>query len=151
MTEAKLAPKVPDWMKDHVRRYLESNGADGHLLTLPSSPKPVPTLLLTTTGRRSGEKFFFPLIYGRAGNGYVVIASKGGAPAHPGWYSNLVADPAVEVQVENRRFRAKARTATGAERTRLWDEMAALFPPYTDYQRKAAGREIPVVVLDPLP
>ena len=151
MSEAKLAPKVPDWMKDHVARYLASNGADGHWLTLPSSPtKPVPTLLLTTTGRRSGEKFLFPLIYGRNGDSYVVIASKGGAPEHPGWYRNLQADPAVEIQVGAERLRARARTATGAERSRLWDQLAAAFPPYADYQGKAGRREIPVVVLDPV-
>jgi deazaflavin-dependent oxidoreductase (nitroreductase family) len=121
------------------------------MMTLASNPSgAVPTLLLTTTGRRSGEKFVFPLIYGTTGDSYVVIASKGGAPEHPGWYRNLVADPLVDVQVASNRFRATARTATGDERTKLWNQMAALFAPYTDYQ-KVAGREIPVVVLDPLP
>ena len=148
-SDAKIPDTLSDWMKDHVRRYLATNGADGHMLKLPSHDEPVPTLLLTTTGRTSGEKFLFPLIYGPAGKGWVVIASKGGAPDHPGWYKNLVANPDVAVQVEAKRFGATARTVTGAERARLWQEMAALFPPYDRYQEKAAGREIPVVVLEP--
>ena len=151
MTDAKPAPKFPDWMKDHLCRYLATDGADGHMITLPSHPSAaVPTLILTTTGHRSGEKFLFPLIYGRAGDSYVVIASKGGAPEHPGWYRNLMAKPEVELQVAAKRLRAKARTATGAERARLWTQMAALFPPYDTYKQKAGSREIPVVVLDPV-
>jgi proline iminopeptidase len=149
MAEAKIAPGLPDWVKDHIGRYVASNGADGHIITLPTHSQPVPTLLLTTVGRKSGEKFIFPLIYGTAGSSYVVIASKGGAPAHPGWYDNLVVHPEVEIQVGAQRARAKARTATGAERAKLWAEMAVLFPPYLRYQEKA-GREIPVVVLDPV-
>jgi deazaflavin-dependent oxidoreductase (nitroreductase family) len=151
MSDAKVSEKLPDWVKDHIRRYLASDGADGHMITLPNSPSPVPTLLLTTTGRRSGEKLVLPLIYGTTGESYAIIASKGGAPEHPGWYRNLLADPIVDVQVGAKRLRAKARTATGDERTRLWNQLAAIFPPYTEYQKKAAAREIPVVVLDPLP
>jgi deazaflavin-dependent oxidoreductase (nitroreductase family) len=152
MTDAKVSDKLPDWVKDHVGRYLASNGADGHMITLANNPSgAVPTLLLTTTGRRSGEKFVLPLIYGTTGDGYVIVASKGGAPEHPGWYRNLVADPLVDVQVASKKLRATARTATGDERTKLWNQMVALFAPYADYQTKAAGREIPVVVLDPSP
>jgi deazaflavin-dependent oxidoreductase (nitroreductase family) len=150
MADAKVPDTLSDWMKDHVKRYLASDGADGHMLTLPSHDKPVPTLLLTTTGRTSGQKFLFPLIYGPAGKGYVVIASKGGAPDHPGWYKNLAARSDVEVQVGAKKLKAKARTVTGAERAKLWTEMATLFPPYDRYQEKAQGREIPVVVLDPV-
>jgi proline iminopeptidase len=152
MAAAKPAPKFPDWMNDHLRRYLATNGTDGHMITLPSHPTAaVPTLLLTTKGRRSGEPFIFPLIYGKSGASYVVVASKGGAPEHPGWYRNLEAEPVVELQVADKHLRAKARTATGVERGTLWHQMAALFPPYTTYQQKAGGREIPVVVLDPIP
>jgi proline iminopeptidase len=88
-----------------------------------------------------------PLIYGKADKGYVVVASKGGAPQHPGWYLNLVAHPEVEVQVIAERFRAKARTATGEERAELWKKMALIYPPYNAYQAKT-DREIPVVVLE---
>jgi proline iminopeptidase len=90
-----------------------------------------------------------PLIYGETEGGYVVIASKGGAATHPGWYLNLVAHPEVEVQVGAERCRAKARTATGAERAALWKKMAAIYPPYNEYQAKTS-REIPVVVLERL-
>ena len=96
MTEAKLAPNLPQWMKDHVARYQSSGGTDGHMYTinLPNlPPKAVPSLLLTTTGRKSGDKYLFPLFYGPTGKSYFVVASKGGAPEHPGWYGfNL--DPA---------------------------------------------------------
>jgi deazaflavin-dependent oxidoreductase (nitroreductase family) len=152
MTNGKIPDTLPDWVKDHIRRYVATNGADGHMMTLPNDPsRALPTLLLTTTGRRSGEKFVFPLIYGTTGDSYVVVASKGGAPEHPGWYRNLVADPQVDVQVASEQLQATARTATGDERTKLWRQMTALFAPYADYQEKTGGREIPVVVLDPLP
>ncbi|TWT03113.1 nitroreductase family deazaflavin-dependent oxidoreductase [Reyranella sp. CPCC 100927] len=154
MTEAKLAPNLPQWMKDHAERYLSSGGTDGHMYTinLPNVPvKSVPSLLLTTTGRKSGDRYLFPLFYGRAGDSsYFVIASKGGAPEHPGWYRNLRTNPEVDVQVGTAKIRARARTASGEERTRLWDQAVGIWPPFADYQRKAGAREIPVVVLDPV-
>lgn len=152
MSEAKLAPNLPGWMQDHTRRYLSSGGTDGHMFTLTPpgySEMTVPSLLLTTTGRRSGEKFVFPLFYGKAGDSYFVVASKGGSPEHPGWYRNLLANPEAEVQVGTTRVRAQARTATGEERARLWQEALRFWPPYADYQSKTE-REIPVVVLDPM-
>ena len=141
---------LPKWIADHLQRYLETDGADGHLWdSAPvGGPGPIPTLLLTTTGRRSGKPIVMPLIYGEAGGKYVVVASKGGAPTHPGWYLNLAAHRAVEVQILAKRFRATARTASGAERAELWQQMAAIYPPYDDYQAKT-DREIPVVVLEP--
>ena len=89
MAEAKLAPNLPDWMVEHANRYLASGGADGHMyrVTVPQRGEiTAPALLLTTTGRKSGDKFIFPLFYGTDGGSYFVIASKGGAPQHPGWY-----------------------------------------------------------------
>lgn len=152
MQDAKLAPNLPDWMVEHARRYLDSGGTEGHLYHI--APKgygemDVPSLLLTTTGRKSGERYIFPLFYGMAGNSYVVVASKGGAPEHPGWYKNLVADPEVEVMVGTKRLKARARTAQGAERAALWQTALQFWPPYADYQQKTE-REIPVVVLDPV-
>src|SRR5271155_1894215 len=100
MSEAKLAPNLPGWMVDHANRYLSSGGAEGHLykMTQPGRPEiTVPSLLLTTTGRKSGERFVFPLFYGKAGDAYFVIASKGGAPEPPGWYRNILASPDVDV------------------------------------------------------
>ena len=153
MPEAKLAPNLPDWMVQHANRYIASGGSDGHMykVTPPGrSEMTVPSLLLTTTGRKSGEQYIFPLFYGDTGAGsYIVVASKGGAPQHPQWYKNLVANPEVEVQVGTRKVKARARTATGEERARLWREALKFWPPYADYQQKTE-REIPVVVLDPV-
>ena len=150
MSTVKVSANLPKWIGEHLRRYVESNGTDGHMWETPTpigGPGLLPTLLLTTTGRRSGQPIIMPLIYGEAGGKYVIVASKGGAPAHPGWYLNLVAHPTVEVQVGADRFRATARTTTGEERARLWQTMAAIFPPYNAYQA-TTQREIPVVVLE---
>jgi proline iminopeptidase len=152
MAEAKLAPNLPDWMVEHANRYLASGGAEGHVhkRNLPGLGEiTVPALLLTTTGRKSGEKFIFPLYYGTDGDRYFVIASKGGAPQHPGWYRNILANLDVEVQVGTKKLKARARTTTGDERIRLWKKAVEFWPPYGDYQLKTE-REIPVVVLDPI-
>jgi deazaflavin-dependent oxidoreductase (nitroreductase family) len=152
MPEAKLAPSLPQWQIDHFNRYKSSGGTDGHMYTVTPpgyAEMTVPSLLLTTTGRKSGEKFIFPLFYGELGNSYIIVASKGGAPDHPGWYKNLVANPEVEVQVGTKKLKAKARTVTGEERTRLWQEALKFWPPYADYEKKTE-RQIPVVVLDPV-
>jgi deazaflavin-dependent oxidoreductase (nitroreductase family) len=126
---------------EHVRRYRETDGEEGH------EWRGTTALLLTTTGRRSGESRTLPLIYQPDGDAYVVVASKGGSDQHPLWYLNLVDDPQVEVQVKGDRFKARARTADAEERARLWPVMAATFPPYDEYQQKT-DREIPVVILE---
>jgi deazaflavin-dependent oxidoreductase (nitroreductase family) len=151
MTEQRISDNLPDWIKDHLKRYIESDGADGHYwdASLGGGEGMVPTLLLTTVGRKSGQPLTIPLIYSRAGDGYCVIASKGGAPAHPAWYLNLEAKPEVHVQVAADKFRARARVAEGEERERLWQQMVDIYAPYTQYQ-EATERRIPVVVLDPL-
>ncbi len=151
MTDATVAPNLPQWMRDHVARYQSSGGTDGHMYTITSPNVPamsVPSLLLTTIGRKSGQKYLFPLFYGQTDGGYFVIASKGGAPDHPGWYRNILANPEVTIQVATTIMPAKARTATGAERARLWEQAVKIWPPFADYQQKATGREIPVVVLE---
>ena len=152
MAEAKLAPNLQDWMVEHAKRYLASGGSEGHLYKTAAPGRgeiTVPALLLTTTGRKSGDKFVCPLFYGTDGDRYIVIASKGGAPQHPGWYRNILANPDVEVQVGTKKMEARARTTTGEERTRLWKKALEYWPPYADYQLKTE-REIPVVVLDPI-
>jgi deazaflavin-dependent oxidoreductase (nitroreductase family) len=126
----------------HVRSYRQTDGELGHDWKQGTS-----TLLLTTTGRRSGEPRTTPLIYGRHGDDYVVVASKGGSDEPPGWYVNLTDQPEVEVQVLDDRFRARARTATAEEKPQLWREMVGHWPAYEDYQRRTS-REIPVVVLE---
>ena len=143
------AGKTPEWITEHLRIYRESGGAEGHLFdsSIGGGVGLVTSLLLTTVGRRSGEKRTSPLFYGTAGEAYVVIGSKGGADTQPGWYLNLRANPAVEVQVARERFPARARVATGKEREQLWEQMVQLYPPYREYQKKTR-REIPVVVLE---
>ena len=144
--------ELPAWIREHVERYLRTNGADGHLWDskVAGGPGPIPTLLLTTVGRKSGQSLTLPLIYGKSGSDYVVIASRGGSPTHPAWYLNLAAEPRVKLQVKAERFDAKARTAKGEERARLWKQLRDIYPPYDDYQKRAASREIPVVVLETL-
>lgn len=128
------------WVKEHIDEYVATGGAQGHIWN------GVPTLLLTTTGRRSGEPRRTALIYGRYGKDYVIVASKGGAPKHPLWYLNLQANPRVTVQVEDEVFDAVARDATAEEREELWPEMAKIWPDYDNYQQKT-DRHIPVVIL----
>ena len=137
-----------DWAKEHVGRYRETGGADGHIWKGQDGKGNFPCLLLSTTGRKTGEARTTPLIYGRDGDDYVVIASQGGRPNHPAWYLNLSKNSAVEVQVEANVFDATARTAGVDDRDRLWKMMAEIYPPYDEYQERAAAtRQIPVVVL----
>ena len=126
---------------EHVRRYVETDGEVGH------DWQGTQTLILTTTGRQSGEQRSTPLIYGQRGDDYLVVASKGGAPAPPAWYLNLEANPEVQVQVKGDRFTARARTATSDEKPDLWKTMVGHWPAYDEYQKKT-DREIPVVVLE---
>jgi deazaflavin-dependent oxidoreductase (nitroreductase family) len=128
--------------EEHVAKYRETGGEVGHIWKKGSK-----TLLLTTTGRKSGEPRTTPLIYEQDGDKYVIVASKGGAPEHPGWYANLEKDPQVELQVKGDVFPARARTAQGEERERLWKLAAQQWPDYDAYQQKT-DREIPVVVLE---
>ncbi len=140
MADAKL--ELPGWIAEHLRKYRETDGADGHIWN------GVPCLLLTMTGRKSGASLTLPLIYGRDGDRVVIVASRGGAPDHPAWYKNLAAQPRVSLQIAAEKFDARARTAAGEERARLWQLMAKIWPAYEEYRVKATTREIPVVVLE---
>ena len=127
---------------EHVRRYRETDGEEGYIWRRGTT-----ILLLTTTGRRSGEERTTPLIYREVDGAYVIVASKGGSPEQPGWYLNLQDDPNVQVQIKGETFAAVARTAGPEERGRLWDLMHEVWPDYAGYQEKT-DREIPVVVLE---
>lgn len=127
--------------QEHVRRYRETGGREGH------DWQGTQTLILTTTGRRSGQERSTPLIYGRHGDDYLVVASKGGADEPPGWYLNLEADPDAEIQVKAERFKVRDRTAKAEEKPELWRTMQ--WQAYDDYQQKTK-RQIPVVVLERL-
>lgn len=127
--------------KEHVRRYQETDGAEGHDWNNTT------VLLLTTKGRKSGRPYTTPLIYQANGDDYVIVASKGGDPRHPDWFTNLSADPEVEVQVKGDKFKARARTADPDERPQLWALMTRTWPYYDDYQTKT-DRQIPVIILE---
>ena len=136
------------WIAKHRELYL-TDGNQGHLWdsSAAGGPGPLPTLLLTTMGRKTKKKSVMPLLYGNVGTGYAIIASKGGDPKHPGWFHNLLEQSTVYVQVATDIFQANARVASGEERMTVWNQMASMYPPFTDYQNKTA-REIPVVVLE---
>lgn len=149
--------KIP-WIASHTELY-KTDPDKAHMWDASEAGGAgiLPTLLLTTKGRKSGESRDSPLLYATAGveeesyesaSSFVIIASKGGWPTHPHWFLNLEAEPECRLQIGRRKVRARARVAEGAERERLWKRMAALYPPYDDYQAHAGERRIPVVVLD---
>ncbi len=127
--------------QEHVQAYIDTDGERGYAW------RGTQCLLLTTTGRKSGQPRIMPLIFAPDGDAQVIVASKGGAPEHPAWYLNLRDDPEVEVQVKGDRFAATARDAEGDERDRLWQVMVGEWPAYDEYQAKT-DRQIPVVVLE---
>ena len=132
---------MPLYGREHVERYRATDGEEGH------DWENTQTLLLTTTGHRSGEPRTAPLIYARHGDAYTVIASTGGTDEPPAWYLNLTENPEIEVQVKGDRFPARARIASAEEKSEMWRTMVAEWPAYDDYQRNTQ-REIPVVVLE---
>ncbi len=141
MTDSQVVNSPVQWVADHIREYVESNGADGHIW------RGVPTLLLTTKGRKSGLLRRTALIYGRDGADYVIVASKGGHPTHPLWYLNLDAERSVTIQVGENVFSATATTyENGEHRDKVWQSMVEIWPGYDEYQVKTS-RHIPLVRL----
>ena len=138
------APDLELLGPEHVRRYRETNGEVGYIWN------GVPTLLLTTIGRRTGEARTTPLIFGRDEEDFLVVASMGGAPTHPNWYQNLLAQPSADIQVRADRISVRAATAGDAERPRLWKIVTDAWPNYDVYQSRT-DRVIPLVVLTPAP
>ena len=151
MSDPIIEASKTGWIAKHRELY-ESDPEKGHMWdsTIGGGPGPLPTLLLTTTGRKSGQQSVMPLLYGAVDGGYAIIASKGGDPKHPGWYHNIKAQGEIKAQVAADIFQANTRVAAGAERQAIWDQMVAMYPPFGDYQVKAGDREIPVVVLEPI-
>jgi proline iminopeptidase len=150
-SDAELMARYGRMIADHRELYLR-DGAAGHMWdsTVAGGSRPLPTLLLFTTGRKSGAESIMPLLYTEVdGGGYGIVASKGGAPHHPGWYHNLRAQPEVKVKVRDDVFRARHRIAAGAERQAIWDRLEASYPPLKAY-KAATTREIPIVVLEPI-
>ena len=139
-----------DKIKDHVALYLATDGAEGHMWDRLSAPGTYACLLLTTIGRKSGEPRTTPLVYGRDGENYVVIASQGGKPTHPAWYLNLAINASVNVQVVAEKFSATAHEAQGENRARLWQMMRGVYPMFDEYEERIGdSRVIPLVVLTP--
>jgi deazaflavin-dependent oxidoreductase (nitroreductase family) len=143
-TDEEVVDSPTGWVAKHIRRYEASDGASGHLYM------GVPTLLLTTRGRRTGTLRRTALMYGEDAGRYLLVASNGGSGTHPAWYLNLTANPDVEVQVRGERFAARARTATRDEKAELWPIVSAAFPTYDRYLKTAAkkGREIPLIIVE---
>ena len=139
------------WIAEHIELY-KTDPEKAHMWDSShlGGPGILPTLLLTTIGRKSGEPRPLPLIYKEIDGAYVIIASKGGMPNHPIWFLNLEANPDCDLMVGAKPVKARARVAEGEERERLWNELEAIYPPYADYQKNAGDRVIPVVVLDPV-
>ncbi len=136
------APDISLIGQDHIDRYRETDGVEGYLWNGATS------LLLTTTGRKSGEPRTSALIFAQDGDDYLVVASMGGAPQHPSWYLNLTANPDAEVQVKADRIPVRAHTATDDEKPRLWKIVTEQWPNYDVYQTRT-DRVIPLVVLSP--
>lgn len=139
-----------DWMEEHLASYLESGGAQGHIVDLSSVGGRVFTThcLVRYTGRKSGKKYIKPLIYGNVAGEIVVVASKGGADQHPEWYLNIVAAPTVGVQIATQAFEASWREPEDTERHEVWEYMCRLYPPYVSYQQ-STSRHIPLLMFTP--
>jgi deazaflavin-dependent oxidoreductase (nitroreductase family) len=134
----KISPEK--WVADQARRYEESNGTEDTDL------KGSPCLLMDYLGRRSGDWLRTVLIYGRDGDDYLIVASKGGAPEHPKWFLSLQENPEVQLRVLAERFTARAEVLSVAEKARVWPHLVDVYPPYADYQKKT-DRDIPVIRL----
>jgi deazaflavin-dependent oxidoreductase (nitroreductase family) len=136
-----------EWVNTHKRDYIQSGGANGHVMDLREigGLRFTTHLLLESVGRKSGERRIVPLIYGDTGGEIVVVASKGGADIHPAWYLNLKHTPEVSLQIATQAFRATWREPQGEERASVWAFMDKLYPPYIGY-RAATQRQIPLVL-----
>ena len=147
-TSAAIRETRRDWMVEHREMYLRSGGAQGHIMDVTSVGGHAFTThcLIKYTGRKSGKIFITPLIYGDIGGEVVICASKGGAEDHPGWYLNIRDSETVEFQIATQAFRATWREPQGAERDKVWNFMADVFPPYLKYQA-STSRKIPLVMM----
>lgn len=148
MTEP--APPRADfaWMQNHRDLYLRSGGAQGHIMDLTQlgGHRMTQHCLIRTIGAKTGRVYINALCYGACGGEIVVVASKGGAPKSPGWYHNIRAAEAIDVQVATQAFRATWREPQGAERDAVWAHMVTVLPNYEHYQQ-ITQRQIPVVML----
>jgi len=143
--DGEYEPSTWQWVADQVEAYEASGGAEAN--TLRDSG--IPIIVMTTIGHKSGKVRKVPLMRVEHEGEYALIASKGGAPAHPGWYHNLMADSTVLIQDGPEPYETEARLVSGDERTTWFDRGIAVYPPYAEYAEKAVDREIPVFVTGP--
>ncbi|WP_326769657.1 nitroreductase family deazaflavin-dependent oxidoreductase [Streptomyces sp. NBC_01591] len=140
--QGEYEPSPEQWVRDQVELFESSGGTEGNTM------RGMPVIVLTTRGARSGRIRKTPLMRVEHNGTYAVVASQGGAPKHPVWYHNIVADPRVELQDGPVRQDMNAREATGEEKDLWWQRAVKAFPDYADYQLKTE-RQIPVLVLEP--
>jgi deazaflavin-dependent oxidoreductase (nitroreductase family) len=152
LSVAAYRPGLGKLVKDHLAQYCGSGGREGHIIDSATfrNPRFTPTLVLQTRGRRTGKLRRVPLGYGLLGPEWVLIGTKGGTPEHPAWYLNLLEQDECEMRVATQVFRCSWREAQGEERQRAWDYMCELYPLVERYERVAANRQIPVIMLLPL-
>lgn len=136
--DVKVSPT--SWVSEQARRYEESGGTEA------TDMNGSPCLLLDYLGRKSGQWLRTVLIYGRDGDDYLIVASKGGAPEHPLWYLSLRDNPDVHVRVGRERFAARAGALSPEDKARVWPHLLEVYPPYEEYQKKT-DRDIPVIRL----
>ncbi len=142
--KGEYAPSTSDWAREQAELYERSGGIKGTTLN------GLPVVVVTSVGAKTGKLRKTPLMRVEHEGEYAVVASRGGAPQHPVWYYNLVANPHVELQDGPVKRDYLAREVTGEEKAQWWERAVAAYPPYADYQAKTT-REIPVFVLTPIP
>ena len=139
--EGEYGPSPSQWVREQVEQYESSGGTAG------TTMRGMPVVVVTMRGARSGKVRKVPVMRVEHGGAYAVVASKGGAPEHPLWYYNLVANPGVELQDGPDRREVTARQVDGDERVLWWDRAVAAYPDYAEYQQRTQ-RQIPVFVLE---
>ena len=143
-SDGQYEPSTWGWVADQVAAYEASGGAEANTLRETG----IPIIIFTTTGHKSGKVRKVPLMRVEHEGSYALVASKGGAPAHPGWFHNLMADPNIMMQDGPEPFATTARAVQGKERETWWERAVAVYPPYAEYKISAGDREIPVFVTD---
>jgi deazaflavin-dependent oxidoreductase (nitroreductase family) len=142
-SEERAVTDVKDWNSKIIEEFRANEGKVGGGFT------GAPMLLLHTTGAKSGKERINPLVYQDVDGNHVIFASKGGAPTHPDWYHNLVANPRVRIEVGDQTVDVQARVAEGEERAKIWEVQKQRMPGFADYEQKT-DRQIPVVILEPV-
>jgi deazaflavin-dependent oxidoreductase (nitroreductase family) len=150
-TSASIRETRKDWITEHRELYLQSGGAQGHIMdiTAVGGHSFTTHCMIKYTGRKSGKVFITPLIYGDIGGEVVIVASKGGADQHPAWYLNILDSEFVEFQIGTQAFRATWRVPEGTEHDKVWNFMVDVFPSYAGYQA-STDRQIPLVMMKPI-